>query len=259
MPTLYLPRPRAAQLAPPLPVNNRVLNGAGLAFRRGQFSIMAAAPGVGKSVFATNLALRAKVPTLFLSADSDEWTVMTRACSILSGVPLATVEDNLNEESWQDWYGGLLMGSEHVDWCFQSRIDIEFICNRILAFEEIYGEPPQLVVVDNLKNTVMDPERQYAELEGICLELQEVARLEQCHVLALHHVKGAKEDGRSPIGLGDLLGNIDKIPEVVLGLNWPNASRDSLTLTVPKNRGGPSGQHLYLDIDYSRATVGGFG
>lgn len=258
MPLLSSTR-KAATLSPPLPVHNSILNRQGLAFRRGQFSLLASAPGVGKSLFATNLAIRTQIPILFLSADSDEWTVKTRACSILTGTPLDQVEKHLNngdDDSWEDVYAGFLRQADHVDWCFQTDIDLEFVVLRMQAHAEMRGDYPQLIVLDNLANCIQDSDNEYAELRAICRELQRIARGTNAHVMALHHVKGAKEDGLKPIGMGDLLGNIGKIPEVVLGL--ARAGDNLCTLTIAKNRGGKSGQAIQLPVDYSRATVGGY-
>lgn len=257
MPLLSTTR-RAATLSPPLPVSNRLLNANGLAFRRGQFSLMAAAPGVGKSLFATNLAVRTPVPCLFFSADSDEWTVRTRAASILTGMLLTQVEQDINGDNpaAADYYASALSHADHVDWCFRTDIELEFVANRLNAYAEMHGDYPSLVVIDNLGNTVSDQDNEYAELRGTCRELQAVARSINAHVLALHHVKGAKENGTLPIGLGDLLGNLGKIPELVLGLN--RAGENEVNLNVAKNRGGKSGMHLTLPMHYPTATVGGY-
>lgn len=255
MPLLSASR-KATVLAPPLPVSNTVFASAGLAFRRNQFSLVTAAPGVGKTLFATNLCIRTPVPSLYFSADSDEWTVKQRACSILSGVPLATVEQQLNEEAWEAYYADHLRATDHIDWCFQSDIDTEFIVYRMQAYAELRGDYPQLIIVDNLGNAVVDQDNEGSELKAACRELQRIARHTKAHVMALHHVKGSKENGDKPIILGDLLYNIGKIPEMVLGLHRDPAT--GFTVTVPKNRGGKSGLALPLGVDYNTAIVGGW-
>jgi hypothetical protein len=173
-------------------------------------------------------------------------------------MPLNAVEQNLNseDEAWDSWFAEHLGQANHVDWCYQSDIDTEFIALRLKAYEEVRGYSPELIVVDNLSNTVADQANEYAELRGTCRELQAIARIEQAHVMALHHVTGNKEDGQQEIGLGDLLGKLGKIPEVVLGLNKYGDS--ALNVHVAKNRGGPTGGSFQLPIDYSRAYVGGF-
>lgn len=255
MPLLSTTR-KAASLSPPLPIANSILGRHGLAFRRGQFSLLAAAPGVGKSLFATNLAIRTPVPCMFFSADSDEWTVKTRACSILTSTPLDDIEKHLNDEQWEAYYADFLRQSDHVDWCFQTDIDVEFLVLRLQAHAEIRGDYPQLIVVDNLTNCVTDSDNEYAELRGICRELQRIARMTNAHVLALHHVKGQKESGDKPIGMGDLLGNIGKLPECVFGLN--RNGENMVNLHVAKQRGGKSGMSIELPVNYPTATVGGY-
>jgi hypothetical protein len=249
---------RAAVLSPPLPVPHSLFAGNGLSFRRGQFSLMASAPGVGKSVFATNLSIRTRVPVLFFSADSDEWTVRTRACAILSGTQLDDIEKNLNDEAWEAFYADKLAAANHIDWCYQSDIDLEFLVLRLQAHAELRGDYPHLIVVDNLGNTVADQDNEYAELRGTCRELQRIARSTNAHILALHHVKGAKENGVQPIGLGDLLGNIGKISEVVLGMNRLPGDPNAVNISVAKNRGGKSQQQIRMPLDYATATLGGF-
>lgn len=267
MPLLSASR-KATVLAPPLPVYNSVFGAAGLVFRRGQLSLVAAAPSVGKTLFATNLSVRTPASqsapdgplrgNLYFSADSDEWTVKQRACSILTGVDLNTVEKQLNDDDWDRFYTDQLRTADHIDWCFQTDIDTEFIVQRMFAHAELRGDFPQLIVVDNLGNTVVDQDNEGAELRATCRELQRIARVTGAHVMALHHVTGPKENGLQPIGLGDLLWKLGKIPETVVGLNWIDSQRSGLNLTVPKNRGGKGGISFPLPVDYSTAIVGGF-
>ena len=55
--------------ATPLPDVWKGLAAEGIKFRRGQVCMIAAAPNAGKSMFALIYAVKAKVPTLFFSAD----------------------------------------------------------------------------------------------------------------------------------------------------------------------------------------------
>ena len=60
----------------PLPDVWTGLAGESIKFRRGQVCMVAAAPNAGKSMFALVYAIKAKVPTLFFSADTDTATVL---------------------------------------------------------------------------------------------------------------------------------------------------------------------------------------
>lgn len=244
------------ELAPALVVPNSHFQRAGFVQRRGQFSIIAAAPGVGKTILATNLAVQASVPTLYFSADSDEFTVLTRAAAILTGHTLDEIERNLEDDSWADYYAKILSRADHVDWCYNSDIDPEFIALRVQAYAEMQGEYPWLIVVDNLGNTVVEQDNEASELKATCRELQRLARLTGAHVIGTHHVTGPKESGWTEIGLGDLLYKIGKISEQVIGLH--HYSQAELYLNIAKNRGGRSGFGFPVGIDYARATIDGF-
>lgn len=262
MPLLSATR-KAAVLAPPLPVRNAVFQQGGIAFRRRQFSLVVAAPGVGKTLVATNMAIRTPVSTLYFSADSDEWTVKQRACSILCGTPLSQVEQQLSgddEGYWEQYYTDWLRTADHIDWCFQSDIEPEFIVNRLFAYAELRGDFPELIIVDNLGDMVEDQDNEGSELRSACRELKRIARTTGAHVMGLHHVVGPKENGDKPIYLGDLIQKIGKVGEVVLGLyrDGPPGDGMKIRLTVPKQRGGRSGMDLPLPINYSTAIVEGF-
>lgn len=256
MAQLSAPR-RSSALATPLPVANSILQRNGIFLRRGQSSLLAAAPGVGKTVFANNLAVMTPVDSLYFSADSDEWTVKTRVCSILTGHQLEMVDTNMTtSESWDGYYADQLHRADHIDWCYQSDIEPEFIVSRLNAHDEMHGDWPSFIFVDNLGDTYDESGDEMAALRAACRELKRIARFTNAHVMGLHHVVGAKENGDKPIWLGDLIGKIGKIPEVVLGLN--RNSPTELNLTVPKNRGGKGNIQLSLPIDYTRAQLGGF-
>jgi hypothetical protein len=59
--------------------------------------MVAAAPNAGKSMFALVYAIKANIPTLFFSADTDTATVMIRTAAHLSGHSQLTVETNLHK------------------------------------------------------------------------------------------------------------------------------------------------------------------
>ena len=254
MPLLSAPR-RTAQLAPPLQINNQSFNNAGLKLRQGQFSLLAAAPGVGKSLVATNIALRLNTGVLYFSADTDEWTVRQRACSVLTGAKLTETEKNLEDPAWDEFFLTKLRAADHIDWCYRTDIEMEFIVDRLFAYAELRHEWPALVVVDNLGDMVVDQDNEGSELRSACRELKRVARTTKAHVMGLCHVNGPKENGDKPIGLGDLIQKIGKVPEVVLGMHREDGA---VQLSVPKQRGGKSGIQFPLPVDYTTATVGGF-
>ena len=258
MPLLSATGRKSVALAPALPINCHPLS-KWVQFRRGQFSIVAGAPGSGKSLVATNIAIQSRVPTLFFSADSDEYTVRTRALAILTGQKLDIIEEQIKQPGGADYYAQKLSAVDAADFCFRSDIDLDFIVHRLNAYSELRGEPPHLVIVDNLTNSVIDTDNEYSELRSICRELQLIARDTNAHVMALHHVKGIHEQAEKrsvSIGLGSLQYNLGKIPEIVLGINRPTDS--TVNMSVPKNRSGKSDIDFLIDLDYTTATLSGF-
>src|SRR5690349_16131549 len=69
----------------PIPTVFKSLAGYDFHFRRGQLTLIAAGPGVGKSVFSQTLAMKVDVPALYFSADSDAFTMYKRGAAIVTG------------------------------------------------------------------------------------------------------------------------------------------------------------------------------
>ncbi len=121
--------------ATPLPDVWDGLKAEGIKFRRGQVCMVAAAPNAGKSMFALIYAIKAKVPTLFFSADTDTTTVMMRSVSHLSGHSQVTVEANLSDNS--QYYNAHLDKLSHIKWVFDSSPNIDDLELEIRAYVEI--------------------------------------------------------------------------------------------------------------------------
>lgn len=250
---------RSTALAPPLPISNRILNSAGVVLRRGQFSMLAAAPSVGKSTVARNLCIFSRdVRSLYFSADTDEYTVRKNAISVLTGSPLNQVDSQLESESWDSYYNNKLTEVDHVDWQYGTDVDPETIALQMNAYSERWGDYPDLVVVDSLGNTVEDDENEIAELKANCRELHRMARATKCHIMALHHLTGEYEDGDKPVTLKALKGKVGQWPELAIGLSWPRGKEaGALLMTVPKNRNGERGLQIEVPIDYATGLIGG--
>lgn len=249
---------KATTLAPALPINNEAFQQHRLVLRQGQFTILAAAPSVGKSLFARNLVSNTIIPSMFLSADSDEYTVKTTVAASMTGMKIAQVEEYLADDGWDAYFNEELGKVNHVEWAYSPDINIDVIVDRLNAYNTTYGDYPKLLVIDNLGDMVTEDGEEYAELRVICRELRKIARYSAVHILALHHCKGEYEDGMKPITLKSLLGNLGRVPENVLGLNWATPDGKTVQMTVPKNRGGVRGATVLLPVDYTTGTLGGF-
>ena len=207
-------------------------------FRRGQVCMVAAAPNVGKSMFALIYAIKAKVPTLFFSADTDTATVMMRAASHLSGHSQLMVEANLNSN--RHYYDKYLSEMESIQFVFDSSPSLDDIELEIKAYVELFGIPPELIVVDNLMNVVSESDNEWAGLRAIMVEFHDMARKTEACVLVLHHVSEQTEYGKTtePPARRAIHGKVSQLPALILTLGFDPYNK-VLKVAAVKNRFGP--------------------
>lgn len=222
-----------------LPTVYRSWEQAGIHIRRGQLSLVASGPGVGKSALALAYAVKSREPILYLSMDTDALTTTIRAGQMLTRFPADRVEALLKDEEFS--YIRLeCLG--HIDFSFRSGIDFTELSMMVAGYAEKWGAFPHLIVVDNLANIAFDGD-EFGELRRIIADLHQLARMTQSAVIACHHVTGYYDSGTEPVPLSGLQGKISKMPELILTLS---RGGDGTTLFVApvKNRSGkadPSG------------------
>lgn len=209
----------------------------GVQFRRGQLALVCGGPGTGKSGFSLNYALRARVPTLYLSADSDAYTQLSRSIAIATGKTLEEAEALILADDLSGVAEQLAGHPMRLNYSASpSLADIEL---SIESYEEVYGDYPALVVIDNVTNVRADTGEDgdpFSGLEGLMDYLHTMARETQACVLGLHHVTGTYNDAEKPIPMSGVKGQITRVPELVLTLHRP--SPGSLGASPVKNRGG---------------------
>ena len=244
--------------ATPLPEVWSDLNSKQIKFRRGQVCMVAAAPNAGKSMFALVYALRAKVPTLFFSADTDTSTVMIRVASALSGHGQVSVEYNLQNNPKH--YDYLLDGMNHIQWVFDSSPSLDDIELEVKAYVELYGVSPELIVIDNLMNVVAESDNEWAGLRQIMVELHDMARKTEACVMVLHHVseQGEYGDTTTPPARRAIHGKVSQLPSLILTLGY-SPTEGVLRVAPVKNRFGPmyanANEHVSLFVDYAVCRI----
>lgn len=254
----------AGKAGEPLPTLFKTLAANTVHFRRGQFTLIAAAPGVGKSALSLCLALHARVPSFYFSADTDPQTMFVRAAANVSGWSTRDIENAL-ENGRTSAVEAQLNGLDHLRWDFQASLTIDDLEAELKAFALTYGAWPELIIVDNLSNVVPDVEgdsSSYVALEKVCEYLHELARETGACVIALHHVKGDSNDGDKPVPLSQIKGQIGRVPEMILTLHrvGEDDSRQ-MGVSVVKNRTGRAdasgAMTLYLEADMERMRLTG--
>ena len=228
-------------------------------FRRGQVCMVAAAPNAGKSMFALIYAIKAKVPTLFFSADTDTTTVMMRAASHTSGHSQVTVENNLAGNS--HYYDHHFQKIDHIKWVFDSSPSIDDLELEIRAYVELYGIAPELIIIDNLMNVAAETDNEWSGLRAIMMELHDMARKTEACVMVLHHVSEQSEYGSpsKPPARRAIHGKVSQLPALILTLGYdPNQA--TLSVAAVKNRFGPhtadASDFAQLLVNYAACQIG---
>lgn len=244
----------------PLPTVWKTLENRGTRFLRGQLCLVCAGPGVGKSALILNYALKAKVPTLYFSADSDAFTQLSRSLSIVTGEPMDKTTKMVRDGD---------LGAAESDFAdipirfnYSASPTLAQIEASMRSYEEVYGDYPALVVVDNITNVRTGGDHDddpFSGLEALLDELHVMARFTGACVIGLHHVTGSYNDADRPIPLSGVKGQVARVPELVLTLHkvLEQFGPDSLRVSTVKNRGGksdPSGSE-FVALDFVGDTM----
>ncbi|WP_066904095.1 AAA family ATPase [Mycolicibacterium houstonense] len=252
----------------PLPPAFKALEAKGTRIYRGQLALIAAAPGGAKSAFTLAYALKARVPTLYFSADSDAFTQSTRILSMELGWPLEqsarAVRTKQLPEQTLTWNPG--PGNPNgipIRLNYAAQPTLKTIENSLAGYEETFGNHPQMVVVDNITNVLTgvaaNDEDPFGGLEVLMDYLHETARETGAAVIGLHHVTGDYNDGDKPIPLRGVKGQIARVPELILTLHRVPSTYggDSLRVSTVKNRAGradASGRE-YAELEFVGKTM----
>ena len=245
--------------AKPLPDVWKLLANKNIRFRRGQVCMVAAAPNAGKSMFALIYAIKAGVSTLFFSADTDTATVMMRAASHLSGHGQSLVETNLNSN--RHYYDKHLDNMSNIQFVFDSSPSLDDLELEIKAYVELFGIPPELIVIDNLMNVAAETDNEWAGLRAIMVDLHDMARKTEACVLVLHHVSEQSEYGRTdnPPPRRSIHGKVSQLPAMILTLGY-DPFNHILKVAAVKNRFGAhtadGSDNVSLFVNYAACQIG---
>ena len=212
--------------------------------------MLAAAPGIGKSSVAVDIAIKTKRPTLYLCADSAELTIASRVGASLTGRYLFDVEQEILRNP--KWASEVMAQADHIRWGFDSELTFEDISEEVEAFEEVWGEAPHLIVVDNVTDVVDDGGDEFSALRKTMRGLKFLARSTNASVLGLHHTSESFDSNPCPPKRA-VHGKINQVPALILTLGPPQ--QGYLPVACVKNRQGPadlSGQTaMWLAFDPS--------
>lgn len=208
----------------------------GTEFLRGQLSLISAGPGTGKSIFALTLAIKSRVPTLYYSADSDAFTQVTRQICIQTGWPLEDAKRRVLDGDLGGAEDGL--AASPIRFVYDTSPTLDKIELTMKAYDEVYGDFPSLVIVDNISDCQADGD---GDVEALTEYFHGMARQTGAHVMTLHHVTGPYNDADKPIPMSGIRGQVGRVPELILTQFKPTSEfgdPDRLCVSTVKNRSG---------------------
>lgn len=227
----------------PIPPVFRQLEAIGARIRRGQLTLIAAAPGGGKSAIATFIAMNAvyhedtvvPVPTLYFSADSDKMTFGSRALAAAMRVKVTEAEELILRKD-EHALGVLDRSTGHMWVNFDDAPSCRDISDEVDAFAYVYGDYPHIIVIDNLMDVTAGGSDERSSHDAVLNFAKQLARRTSAAVLVLCHVTGQYTDGNDPIPRSGLINKIDKRPRLILTLY--RAGTNQLGVCVVKNSTG---------------------
>ena len=230
----------------------------GIRFRRGQLTMIAGQPNAGKSLLALYMAVHMKVPTLYISADTDGYTTAIRSAAMVTGHRVSSVEEAFATGTGQDFYGTELESIKHLQFDFAPSPTLDEIDLAIRAYAEAYGEYPHMIIVDNAMNVVSLHNDEWSGLREIAKAMHHIARETQAAVMLLHHT--TENEGRPdiPPARKAIQGKIAQLPEMILTVALVPFTGEFRVACV-KNRfaknSADGSQYVTLWSDASRMTL----
>jgi len=213
------------------------------------------APGVGKSAFCLNWAARSKVRALYLSADTDSLTMSTQLAALATGHPRERVEARMQSElHWRENYADAIR-SEYPDLVmdYSPGISLNRAAEQCEALAEVWGEGPQLLVIDTASN-VRRRSDDYGGWDEMWQSGAELAGYLKAVVVWAHHLnQGAAAGGNFRPNMNEGQFKPEKYAEVVMSLHRTGGR--GVELFVHKNRSGISQVPFPLIAEHDRALV----
>src|SRR5690606_26196678 len=113
-----------------------------------------------------------------------------------------------------------------------------------MAFAEVHGDFPAVIVIDNLMNLVGQNEDEWGSMREHTKALHRLVRVTNASVFVLHHMGETTKDPRYPSPRSALQGKVAQLPEMILSLAM-DSEFGELRAAVVKSRFGkqdPTGE-----------------
>jgi len=161
--------------------------------------------------------IKHRVPTLYISADQDEYTSRLRAGAIVLQRPQEYVEALLASEA-EVLVDEALQELDFLQFCFTPAPHGERIVMELAAYIEINGAAPEAVVIDNARN-VYEGDDEWTGLVEVMDQCQYLGRETGAAIIALHHtLESQQTDTTKPAARHKTSGKILQGWELILSV-----------------------------------------
>lgn len=220
----------------PLPVVYGALHDFGCDICRSCLTLIIGPASAGKSSLAFNLLARWNVPALAFLLDTNELTASCRFLAIITGEPYTHVKAEIEAGRGQQYADLLQQAYPNIQVSFFAP-DPAHVEREMMAYEQRYGVPPEVILIDNLGNQSSAYENEFQMLRSLTLELDRLAREAQCAVIACAHTTDLIST--EPARRDKLMGKVSQYPRVILSVAF-NQYTNEFKVAVVKNTEGPS-------------------
>lgn len=203
---------------------------------KGSLVMFAGMPAAYKSMFTLNLVHNMRVPTLYISADSDAATQFSRLSAMITQDQSRDIRKSLDQDDGQAYYSQAVEDSL-VQFSLDANPDAFDIEAEINAWVELYDEYPEVIVVDNLRNVFSGQDNEHSGYKTVQQKLIEISRDTGACVITMHHMKeGGGRKSTDPAPRNAIDGMVAQLPGFILSIARED---DQFRLCVIKDREGP--------------------
>lgn len=217
----------------------------------GTVTFVAGPPGAFKTGFMLYWALRLNRPTLYFSADAEPFEIAERSVAAMSGDTIEQVR-----ATGLDKYGELLAETNSIRFVYEDSPTYSDLELEIAAYAEVFGQFPEIIIIDNLMNLVGEQENEWSSMRDSARVVHRLTRITKAALFCLHHMADDRTDPTTPAPRSKLQGKIGQLPKAILSLALAD---NELRIAGVKNRWGSSdasgATYVTLYVDASRNRI----